>query len=108
MSMTLEGNGPERTPRPTPQVASAHVLDLFKMTNRVVCVTGAASGIGYAACEAMAEAGAHVAMFYNSNAACVQKAEALAKQCGVKVKAYQVQGTYIEGCDSPKLMSNTQ
>jgi sorbose reductase len=40
----------------------------------------------------MAEAGAHVAMFYNSNAACVQKAEALAKQCGVKVKAYQVQG----------------
>lgn len=92
--MTLEGNGPERTPRPAPQVASANVLDMFKMTGRVVCVTGAASGIGYAVCEAMAEAGANVAMFYNSNSIAVERAAKLAEKCGVKTKAYQVQGAW--------------
>ena len=36
------------------------------MTGKVVAVTGAADGIGYAVAEAMAEANANVALWYNS------------------------------------------
>lgn len=36
------------------------------MSGKVVIVTGAADGIGYAVSEAMAEANAGVAMWYNS------------------------------------------
>lgn len=61
------------------------------MTGRVVCVTGAADGIGLAVVEAMAEAGANVALWYNSNKAAVTRAEELAKVHNVQAKAYQVE-----------------
>ncbi|KAL3471384.1 hypothetical protein BJX99DRAFT_237505 [Aspergillus californicus] len=76
-------------PRPFPNTPS-NVLEQFKMTGKVVVVTGAADGIGYAVAEAMAEAGGSVAMWYNSNDAAVSKAEALAKTHGVKTAAYKV------------------
>lgn len=52
-------------PRPVPSTP-ANVLEQFKMAGKVVAVTGAADGIGYAVAEAMAEAGGDVALIYNS------------------------------------------
>lgn len=55
--------------------------------------TGASDGIGYAVAEGMAEAGADVVMWYNTNDAAIKKGAALAEKHGVKVKAYQVNVT---------------
>lgn len=66
------------------------------MKGKVVAVSGAAAGIGFAAAEAMAEAGADVALWYNSNDAAIQKGEALAQRTGVRVKAYKVGVTDLQ------------
>jgi hypothetical protein len=52
-------------PRPFPDTPS-NVLKQFQMNGKVVVITGAADGLGYAVAESMAEAGAHVALWYNS------------------------------------------
>jgi hypothetical protein len=52
-------------PRPFPNTPT-NVLEQFKMTGKVVVVTGGADGIGYAVAEGMAEANAHVVLWYNS------------------------------------------
>jgi hypothetical protein len=67
MSMNINDCTTVRTgfPRPFPTTTS-NALDQFKMTGKVVVVTGAADGIGLAVAEAMAEASAHVAFWYNS------------------------------------------
>jgi hypothetical protein len=52
-------------PRPFPDTPS-NVLQQFQMNGKVVVITGAADGLGYAVAESMAEAGAHVALWYNS------------------------------------------
>lgn len=67
MSMSIaESNQPrDGFPRPFPNTPS-NVLEQFKMAGKVVVVTGSADGLGYAVCEAMAEAGGNVAMWYNS------------------------------------------
>jgi sorbose reductase len=64
MSMTIEDCAIERVPRPTPNTPS-NVLEQFKMNDRVVLITGASDGIGYSVAEAMAEAGANLALWYN-------------------------------------------
>lgn len=38
----------------------------MRLGGKVVVITGAADGIGYAVAEAMAEANADIAMWYNS------------------------------------------
>jgi uncharacterized membrane protein (UPF0136 family) len=67
MSMTVEDCTRVRPgfPRPFPTTAS-NVMQQLSMAGKVVIVTGAADGIGYAVAEAMAEAGADVGMWYNS------------------------------------------
>ncbi len=67
MSMGFDECGVVREgfPRPVPDT-STNVLEQFRMTGKVVVVTGAADGIGYAVSEAMAEANANVALWYNS------------------------------------------
>lgn len=67
MSMTVSDCTQIRDgfPRPFPDTP-ANVLEQFKLNGKVVVVTGAADGIGLAVSEAMAEAGAHVALWYNS------------------------------------------
>lgn len=67
MSMTIEESSAPRDgfPRPFPDISS-NVLEQFKLDGRVVVVTGAADGIGLAVSEAMAEARANVALWYNS------------------------------------------
>ena len=53
-------------PRPFPDTPS-NVLQQFQMKGKVVVITGAADGLGYAVAESMAEAGANVALWYNSS-----------------------------------------
>lgn len=67
MSMSIEDCAQTREgfPRPFPDTPS-NVLEQFQMKGKVVAVTGAADGLGYAITQAMAEAGAHVALWYNS------------------------------------------
>ncbi|KAL4808292.1 hypothetical protein BDV18DRAFT_98000 [Aspergillus unguis] len=91
MSMTQENAAVERPgfPKPFPNTPS-NVLDQFKMAGKVIVVTGAADGIGYAVTEAMAEAGGDVALWYNSNDIAISKAESLAQNFGVRAVAYKV------------------
>ena len=55
----------EGFPRPFPNTPS-NVMEQFQMKGKVAAVTGAADGIGYAVAEAYAEAGADVALLYNT------------------------------------------
>ncbi|KAI1118059.1 putative short-chain dehydrogenase [Nemania sp. NC0429] len=91
MSMEVDDCGAAREgfPRPVPDT-SDNVLEQFRMSGKVVIVTGAADGIGYAVAEAMAEANANVALWYNSNDAAVAKADRLAEIYGLKTCAYKV------------------
>ncbi|RFU35120.1 hypothetical protein B7463_g1179, partial [Scytalidium lignicola] len=73
-----------------PARTTSSVFELFSLKGRTVVVTGAAAGIGLAAAEAYAEAGANVAITYNSNETAHKAAEELAKQFNVKSKAYQL------------------
>lgn len=52
-------------PRPFPSTPS-NVINQLSLQGKVVVVTGAADGIGYAVAEAMAEAKANVSLWYNS------------------------------------------
>ena len=88
----IVGEAGLRQPKPAPDTPS-NVLQQFSLKGKVVVVNGAADGIGYAVVEAMAEAGADVCLWYNSNDAAISKAENLAKQHNIKAKAYQVQVT---------------
>ncbi|KAH8680740.1 short-chain dehydrogenase [Xylariales sp. PMI_506] len=91
MSMSVEDCTVVREgfPRPFPNTPT-NVIDQFKLIGKVAVVTGAAEGIGGAVAEAFAEAGASVALWYNSNDAAIAKAEALAKEHNVKTSAYKV------------------
>lgn len=60
------------------------------MKGRVVAVNGASDGIGYSVVEGMVEAGADVALWYNTNDAAISKGAALAEKYGIKAKAYKV------------------
>jgi sorbose reductase len=59
------------------------VLPLFSLKGRTAIVSGAGAGIGLAVAEALAEAGANVAIWYNSNKQAVTSAENIAKTYGV-------------------------
>lgn len=90
MSVTLEeSNAIPRPARPAPDTPSS-VFSQFRLDGRVAVITGAAAGIGFAVAEAYAEAGAHLALWYNRNDAAIAKGAELARTYGVNVKAYQV------------------
>lgn len=90
MSMTVEEAQVARQPQPVPATPS-NVLEQFSMKGRVIAITGAADGIGFAVAEAMAEAGGDVALWYNSNDAAVSRAAELAKRHGITAIAYHVE-----------------
>jgi glutamate dehydrogenase/leucine dehydrogenase len=66
------------------------VMALFSLKGKTAIVTGAGAGIGYAVAEAYAEAGANVALWYNSNDAAIKKAEELGKRFGVKGLLFEI------------------
>lgn len=68
------------------------VLEQFKLTGQVALVTGAVRGIGLVAAKALAEAGARVAITYNTSSEKVvnEAVETLKKTGCDKVRAYQV------------------
>ncbi len=78
-----------RESRPPPSIPT-NVLDQFLLPSRVAIITGAADGIGLAVAEAYAEAGAHLALWYNTNSAAITHAQTLAKRHSITAKAYKV------------------
>ncbi|KAK3325289.1 sorbitol utilization protein SOU2 [Apodospora peruviana] len=66
------------------------VLPLFSLKGKTAIVSGAAAGIGYAVAQAFAEAGANVAIWYNSNKKAIAKAAEIEQTFGVKCRAYPV------------------
>jgi len=87
--LTEEFSAP-RILRPPPDTAE-NVFEQLSMKGRLVCITGASDGIGFAVAEAMAEAGANLALWYNSDNAAVSKGAQLASKHGIRVKTYQVE-----------------
>jgi sorbose reductase len=60
------------------------VLPLFSLQGRTAIVSGAGAGIGLAVAEGLAEAGANVAIWYNSNRKAIEEAAAIEREYGVK------------------------
>ncbi|KAL4896004.1 hypothetical protein BDV59DRAFT_171823 [Aspergillus ambiguus] len=79
------------TPPPHPSL-----MGMFSLKGKTAIVTGAGAGIGLAVANGLAEAGANVAMWYNSNAKCTERAAEIASKYGVQTKAYQVNITSAE------------
>lgn len=65
---------------------NSRVLPLFQLTGRTAIVSGAGAGIGLAVAHALAEAGANVAIWYNSNKKAIEEAANIEKTYGVKCR----------------------
>lgn len=72
------------------QPKDSPVLSLFSLKSEVALITGGARGIGLGAAIGLAEAGADIAITYNSlKPEEVKQVETIFKDLGVKFKAYQ-------------------
>ncbi len=60
------------------------VLPLFSLKGKTAIVSGAGAGIGLAVAQGFAEAGADVAIWYNSNKKALDRAAEIEKTYGVK------------------------
>lgn len=69
--------------------AHPSLLGLFSLKGKTAIVTGSGAGIGLAVANGLAEAGANVAMWYNTNTKCPDRAAEIAQKYGVQAKAYQ-------------------
>lgn len=69
---------------------SNSVFQMFSMKGKVVIITGGAGAIGIEVARGLAEAGADVALWYNSSPKADELAAGVAKEYGTKVKAYKV------------------
>lgn len=70
----------ENTVAPT----ETRVFPLFSLKGRTAIISGAGAGIGLAVAHALAEAGANVAIWYNSNKKAIEEAKKIEKTYGVK------------------------
>lgn len=68
------------TAAPTPD----KLFDLLSLKGRTAIVSGGGAGIGYAVAQGLAEAGANVAIWYNSNSSAPEKAKKIEEDYGVK------------------------
>ncbi|KAJ5814548.1 hypothetical protein N7474_006325 [Penicillium riverlandense] len=71
------------------QPQNQHVMKAFDLTGKVAAVTGGARGIGLEVSRALAEAGAHVALIYNSSKTADATAAEIASANNVRAAAYQ-------------------
>ncbi|GAA5905575.1 hypothetical protein JCM5296_003107 [Sporobolomyces johnsonii] len=85
---SIMSNPSDGLPRAVPQLPDS-IFDMFSMKGKVTIVTGGSGGIGFAAAEAIAEAGGDIALVYNSAKGMEERAEEMAKKYSVKVKAYK-------------------
>ncbi|KAL6900577.1 hypothetical protein GGI43DRAFT_53100 [Trichoderma evansii] len=69
------------------------VMSLFSLKGKTAIISGAGGGIGLAAAKAFAEAGANVAIWYNTNEEAIDKAAGIERAFNVKCRAYQVNVT---------------
>ncbi|RDW60067.1 L-xylulose reductase-like protein [Coleophoma crateriformis] len=83
-------NGGDFSHNNTTAPEATRVMPLFSLKGRTAIVSGAGAGIGLAIAQCLAEAGANVAIWYNSNKKAIAEAEKIEKEYGVKCKAYQV------------------
>ena len=65
------------------------VLPLFSNKGKTAIVSGAGAGIGLAVAQALAESGANVAIWYNSNKKAIERAQDIEKEYGVKCECNQ-------------------
>lgn len=63
--------------------ANEGALALFSLKGKTAIVTGAGAGIGLSVAHAFAEAGANVAIWYNSNKQAIEKANEIQTKYGV-------------------------
>ncbi|KAL2829411.1 hypothetical protein BDW59DRAFT_35702 [Aspergillus cavernicola] len=75
------------------QPPNQHVMKAFDLTGKVAAITGGARGIGLEVSRGLAEAGAHVALIYNSSSAAEQTAAEIASTNNVTAKAYRADVT---------------
>jgi NAD(P)-dependent dehydrogenase (short-subunit alcohol dehydrogenase family) len=87
-------------------VAHKNVLDSFRVDGKVALVTGGARGLGRTMAEALAEAGADIALSGRSLDACQEAADAIAAATGRKVRAFAADVTKIE--DVERLASGVE
>ncbi|KAL4946818.1 hypothetical protein BDV06DRAFT_730 [Aspergillus oleicola] len=66
------------------------VMEMFSLEGKTAVVTGAASGIGLSVAQGLAEAGANVALWFNTNNKAIEEAAKIEKEYGVQCRAYQV------------------
>jgi len=60
------------------------VMPLFSLKHRTAIVSGAGAGIGLQVAQALAEAGANVAIWYHGNKKALDRAADIEKKYGVK------------------------
>jgi sorbose reductase len=71
------------------------VMPLFSLKGRTAIVSGAGAGIGLAVAQGFAEAGANVAIWYNSNKKAIDRAADIEKEYGVKCRTSSTQTSLI-------------
>jgi NAD(P)-dependent dehydrogenase (short-subunit alcohol dehydrogenase family) len=71
------------------------VLDSFRLDKKVALVTGGARGLGRTMAQALAEAGADVALSGRSKDSCQEAADAVAKATGRTVRGYAADVTNL-------------
>ena len=67
------------------------IIPLFSNKGKTAIVSGAGAGIGLAVAQALAESGANVAIWYNSNKKAIERAKDIEKEYGVKCTQHALQ-----------------
>lgn len=83
------------------------VMSLFSLKGKTAVISGAGGGIGFAVAKAFAEAGANVAIWYNTNEEAIEKAAGLERAYKVKCKKISPRKAPPSYCIGSKDLSRT-